>query len=132
MTSAPEGRLGEVARKSRVAGLVRQARRAGRLVVGVELTRQALRDARAGVALVAEDLSESRRDRMIERCRDAGWTVSRGWTKEELGEIAGKPAVAVLSVTDRHMAAGLAAIEEAARADSNRDREREEQETSGE
>lgn len=92
----------------------------------MELTRQAVRDGRAAAVLLADDLAAGRRDRLIERCREAGVPVSHGWTKEELGEIAGKPAVAVLSVTDRNMAAGIAAIESAAGTESNSDREREE------
>lgn len=81
--------------------------------MGVALTRDAVRRRRAAVVLVAEDLSSARRDRLLESWRAAGIPVSRGWTKEELGELAGKPAVAVLAVTDRHMAAGIAAIEAA-------------------
>lgn len=94
--------------------------------MGVELTRQALRDGGAHVVLVAEDLSPNRRDRMVERCREAGVPVSRGWTKEELGELAGRAAVAVLAVADRHMAAGIVAIESAAERQPKRDRTREE------
>lgn len=124
--SDPDTRLDDAARKVRVARLVGQGRRAGRLLVGVELTRQALRDGRADVVLVAEDLSPNRRDRMVERCREAGVPASRGWTKEELGELAGKPAVAVLAVADPHMAAGIAAIENAAKREPKRDRTREE------
>lgn len=77
--------------------------------------------------LVAEDLSSVRRDRLLARWTEAGVPISRDWTKDELGELAGKPAVAVLAVTDRNMAAGIVAIEAAARAASARlDQEREE------
>lgn len=75
--------------------------------MGVALTRAAVRSGRAAAVLVAEDLQAARRDALIERWRAAGLAVFRGWTKDELGEIAGKPAVAVLTVTDRNIAAGL-------------------------
>ena len=42
--------------------------------------------------------------------RSAGVTIYRGWSKDELGELAGKPAVAVLSVTDPNIVAGVAQI----------------------
>lgn len=125
--SDPGAPAGEAVRKSRVSALVRQARRAGRLVVGVALTRETVRRGRAAVVLVAEDLSSHRRDRLLDRWRDAGVPVSRGWSKDELGELAGKTAVAVLAVTDPHMAAGIVAIEAAARGGSeSKDPEREE------
>jgi len=124
---APGAPLGEPVRKARVSGMVRQARRAGRLVVGVALSRDVVRQGRAAVVLVAEDLSSQRLDRLLERWREAGVPVSRGWSKDELGELAGKNAVAVLTVTDPHMAAGIVAIEGAARAGGeSKDPEREE------
>ncbi len=105
--------------------MVRQARRAGRLIVGVALTRDAVRRGTAAAVLIAEDLNS--KDRLLERWRDSEVPISRGWTKDELGELAGKPAVAVMAVTDRHMAAGIVAIETAARgAAGTTDEEREE------
>ena len=96
--------------KSRAAGLVRQARRAGRIVVGVALTKAAVRSGRVAAVLVAEDLRSDRRDALIDRWSAAGVPVFRGWSKDELGEIAGKTAVSVLAVTDRNIAAGLRAL----------------------
>lgn len=93
--------------KPRAAGLVRQARRAGRTVVGVALTRGAVRSGAAAAILIAEDLRADRRDALLDQWAAAGLTVFRGWTKDELGELAGKPAVAVLSIIDRNIAAGL-------------------------
>lgn len=78
------------------------------------LTRDAVRGGRAAAVLVADDLSSNRRDRLLAQWREAGVPISRGWTKDELGELAGRPAVAVLTLTDRHMAAGIVAIETAA------------------
>ncbi|CAN5182282.1 MAG: ribosomal L7Ae/L30e/S12e/Gadd45 family protein [Gemmatimonadetes bacterium] len=93
--------------KPRAAGLVRQARRAGRIVVGVALTRSAVRSGVVAAVLIAEDLKAERRDALIEQWKGVGITVFRGWSKDELGELAGKPAVAVLAITDRNIAAGL-------------------------
>ena len=97
-----------------MAALVRQARRAGRIVVGVRLNRAAARERRVAAVLVAEDLAPARRDALTAAWRADGLTVYRGWSKDELGELAGKPAVAVLGVSDRNIAAGLARIEAAA------------------
>ncbi len=96
-----------------MAALVRQARRAGRIVVGVRLNRAAAREGRVKALLVADDLDAGRRDALSGGWRTAGLDVYGGWSKDELGELAGKPAVAVLGVSDRNIAAGLAEIEAA-------------------
>ncbi len=96
--------------RSRATGLVRQARRAGRVVIGVRQTRDAVREGRLTAALLARDLAGSRRDALLRRLRDAGVPVYAGWTKDELGELTGRQAVAALGITDRHIADGLARL----------------------
>jgi ribosomal protein L7Ae-like RNA K-turn-binding protein len=113
--SPPKDEVSPVARKARMAALVRQARRAGRVVIGVKLNRQAARDRRLAAVLVADDLAPARREALVEAWREAGIAIHRGWSKDELGELAGRAAVAVLGLTDRNIAAGLVAIEVAAR-----------------
>ena len=98
--------------RSRAEGLVRQARRAGRVVVGVRQTVEAVRERRLTAALLASDLSGPRREALLERLRVAGVPVYEGWTKDGLGEIAGRVAVAALGITDRHIADGLARLAE--------------------
>jgi len=93
--------------RSRAEGLVRQARRAGRVVIGVRQTVEAVRDRRLTAALLASDLSGPRREALLERLRKAGVPVYEGWTKDGLGELAGRVAVAALGITDRHIADGL-------------------------
>ena len=93
--------------KPRAAGLVHQARRAGRVVVGVKLSRDTVRRGKAAAILIAEDLSPNRAEGLVERWSRSGVPLYGGWTKDELGELAGKPAVAVLTITDRNIAAGL-------------------------
>ena len=107
----PRSELSAAARKARMAALVRQARRAGRIVIGVRLNKAAAREGRVAAVLVAEDLAAARRDTLSESWRAQGLPVYRGWSKDELGELAGRPAVAVLGVSDRNIAAGLAQIE---------------------
>lgn len=102
------------------------ARRAGRIVIGVRLSREAARRGEVAAALVADDLSASRRDRLVSRWRDSGIRVLEGWSKDELGEIAGKPAVAVLGITDRNIAAGIAALDARSKASMKEKAEREE------
>lgn len=98
--------------RTRMSALVRLARRAGSTKVGVRLTREAAREGRAEAILVADDLAPNQRERWIERWRGEGVAVYTGWSKDELGEIAGKPAVAALTITDRNIAAGLAELAE--------------------
>jgi ribosomal protein L7Ae-like RNA K-turn-binding protein len=93
-----------------VAGLIRLARRAGTVVIGIELTRQAVRAGRARAIWVADDLSDRRATVLLTRWRSSGVATYGGWTKDELGDLAGKPAVAVLSVTDRNIADGVSQI----------------------
>lgn len=93
-----------------MAGLLRLARKAGRVVIGIALTRQAVRDGRARAVWIADDLAERRSRALLDRWRSSGVVVYRGWTKDELGDLAGKAAVAVLSVTDPHIAAGVSQI----------------------
>ena len=102
--------------KPRVSGLLRLARKAGRIVVGIALTRQAVRDGRARAVWIADDLAERRGRSLRERWRSTGVVLYGGWTKDELGDLAGKPAVAVLSVTDPNIAAGVSQVMEAAAA----------------
>lgn len=109
--SAPKDEISPLARASRMAALVRQARRAGRVVIGVRLNRKAAREGRLAAVIVAEDLAPARRDALIDTWRAGRIAVYGGWTKDELGELAGRPAVAVLGVTDRNIAAGLARID---------------------
>jgi ribosomal protein L30E len=78
--------------------------------VGIALTKQSARDGRARAIWIADDLAERRRESLLERWGAAGVGVYSGWTKDELGDLAGKPAVAVLSVTDSNIAAGVSQI----------------------
>lgn len=96
--------------KMRAAGLIHQARRAGRVVVGVRLGKECVRRGRASAILIAEDLSQQRVKELVGRWGQSGVPLYGGWTKEELGEFAGKPAVAVLTITDRNIAAGLVGV----------------------
>lgn len=104
-------------------GLLRLARKAGRIVVGVALTRDSVRAGRVHAVWIADDLLEKRSQALTERWRPSGIAIYRGWTKEELGDLAGKAAVAVLSVTDPNIAAGISQILAAAES-SEQERQR--------
>lgn len=90
--------------------MLRLARKAGRLIVGVALTRAAVRDGRVHAAWMADDLSQRRAEALLDRWRAAGIRIYRGWSKDELGDLAGKAAVAVLSVTDPNITAGVSRV----------------------
>jgi ribosomal protein L7Ae-like RNA K-turn-binding protein len=97
--SPPKDEVSPAARKARMAALVRQARRAGRVVIGVKLNREAARNRRIAAVFVADDLAQARREALVEAWRES----------------AGRAAVAVLGLTDRNIAAGLETIEVASR-----------------
>ena len=69
-----------------------------------------MREGRARAGWIADDLSDRRSEALINRWRASGIVIYGGWTKDELGDLAGKPAVAVLSVTDPNIAAGVSQI----------------------
>ncbi|MGH7564917.1 MAG: L7Ae/L30e/S12e/Gadd45 family ribosomal protein [Gemmatimonadota bacterium] len=110
MSRRSPGERNDIEFRSRAAGLVHQARRAGRIVIGVRQTKDAIREGRLNAALLARDLAGPRRDALLERLRGAEVPVYGGWTKDELGELAGRHAVAALGITDRHIASGLARL----------------------
>ncbi len=110
--------------KPRANGLVRQARRAGRIVIGVQQTRAAARAGRAAATLVADDLGSRRREILLDGLNQAGVAVYDGWNKDELGEIAGRAAVAALTITDRHIANGLSGIIASEKPDPQKEPER--------
>ena len=109
-TSGPRAERVADPLKPRVTGLLRLARKAGSIVVGIALTREAVRSGRARAIWIADDLAERRDVSLVARWRAANVVIYRGWTKDELGDLAGKPAVAVLSVTDPNIAAGVSRI----------------------
>ena len=79
-------------------------------MVGIALTKRCVRDGHARAIWMADDLSGRREESLLDRWGAAGVRVYSGWTKDELGDLAGKPAVAVLSVTDLNIAAGVSQI----------------------
>ncbi len=79
-------------------------------MVGIALTKQSVREGRAKAIWIADDLSARREESLLARWAAAGVGIYAGWTKDELGDLAGKPAVAVLSVTDPNIAAGISQI----------------------
>lgn len=93
-------------------------------MVGIALTKQCVRDGRARAIWIADDLSERREESLLDRWGVTGVRIYSGWTKDELGDLAGKPAVAVLAVTDLNIAAGISQILTAAANEGERGGER--------
>lgn len=96
---------------------MRLARKAGRIVVGVALTKDSVRAGQVRAVWIADDLLARRGQALIDAWRATGIAIYRGWTKDELGDLAGKAAVAVLSVTDPNIAAGISQIVAAVESD---------------
>lgn len=91
------------------AGLLGLARRAGRLVVGANGVRAALRREEAAVVVVAGDHSRRTDDKVIRLARARGVPVVPGPPAEELGRLLGRTAVQAVAVTDEHLARGILA-----------------------
>jgi hypothetical protein len=73
---------------------------------------------------VADDLGSRRREILLDGLNQAGVAVYDGWNKDELGEIAGRAAVAALTITDRHIANGLSGIIASEKPDPQKEPER--------
>lgn len=96
------------------------------MVIGIRQTVDRSRDAEVSATLVADDLRPDRRLSLIERLESAGFTVYGGWSKDELGAVAGRAAVAALTLTDRNIVAGVKELLGAARVNVEQDRIRKE------
>ncbi len=90
----------------RVAGLLASARRSRSLAVGSSAVAEALAQERVAVLVVGTDARAAAEAPTIERAVAAGLALSWG-SVESLGHLCGRPAVAVLAVTDEKIAAAL-------------------------
>lgn len=95
-------------------------------MIGIRQSVDLLRQHTVATTLVADDLRSDRRRALVERLESAGIAVYGGWSKDELGAIAGRTAVAALTVTDRNIVAGLKELLRESRADGQEDRIRKE------
>ena len=97
-------------RPDKLAGALGLARRAGRIEIGTDAVRRAIKRNAARVIVVASDRSERTRQKVLVLAGGREIDVIEGPTQGELGESVGKGPVQVVAVTDAAIAAGLSAI----------------------
>lgn len=91
------------------AGLLGLARRAGRLVVGANGVRAALKRDEVAVVVVAGDRSDRTEDKVVRLARARGVPVVPGPAADEMGRLLGRTTVQAVGVTDEHLAQGILA-----------------------
>ena len=89
--------------------LLGMARRAGALAYGTGSTRRALREGRARLVLLAQDASETQRDKVMNLLRHGTTPRAILGTREALGAAVGSAPVSAVAVTDREFAKELVA-----------------------
>ncbi len=85
------------------------ARRAGALASGTGSTRRALKEGRARLVLLAQDASETQRDKVMNLLRHGQTPRATVGTREALGSAVGSAPVSAVAVTDKEFAQELVA-----------------------
>jgi ribosomal protein L7Ae-like RNA K-turn-binding protein len=90
-------------------GLLGMARRAGAIASGTGSTRRALKEGRARLVLLAQDASETQRDKVMNLLRHGNTPRATVGTREALGSAVGSAPVSAVAVTDKQFAKELLA-----------------------
>ena len=98
----------DVARR-KVLALIGLGVRARNVVVGVEQVRGAAQRDRLALAVIASDVSQHSRDKVIPLLKAKGVECLEGPTGNELGQCVGKEITAVVGVIDTALANGIRA-----------------------
>ena len=85
------------------------ARRAGAVATGTGSTRRALKEGRARLVLLAQDASETQRDKVMKLLRHGKTPRATLGTRQELGLAVGSAPVSAVAVTDGELAKELVA-----------------------
>jgi len=85
------------------------ARRAGAVAPGTGSTRRALKEGRARLVLLAQDASETQRDKVMKLLRHGTTPRATLGTRRELGLAVGSAPVSAVAVTDGEFAKELVA-----------------------
>ena len=93
--------------KRKVLGLVGLGLRGRLAVVGVQQVRDAAKRGKLKIALVASDASKNSLDKITGLLEARRVPLVHSFSAAELGEVAGREAVAVVGVTDAGLAAGI-------------------------
>ena len=98
----------DVARR-KVLALIGLGVRARNVVIGVEQVRAAAQRGKLALAVVASDVSQHSRDKVVPLLQAKGIESVEGPTGNELGECVGKQITAVVGVVDAALANGIRA-----------------------
>ena len=85
------------------------ARRAGAVATGTGSTRRALKEGRARLVLLAQDASETQRDKVMKLLRHGKTPRATLGTRESLGSAVGSAPVSAVAITDKEFAKELVA-----------------------
>jgi ribosomal protein L7Ae-like RNA K-turn-binding protein len=93
--------------KQKVISLLQLARKAGKLGKGFDSTIRSCRNRKASVVIIATDLSENSRKRVLYLTEETGVPVYEMFTKSEMSELFDHQEIGILSVNDVNFARGL-------------------------
>ena len=92
---------------SKLEGLIGLARKAGKLTIGSDASREALVRDRVHLMILAEDVSPGSGRKIEGMAKDRGIPVIRFSSKSVLGNLLGREKVAVLGILEESFAKGL-------------------------
>jgi ribosomal protein L7Ae-like RNA K-turn-binding protein len=98
-------------KKNEALAILGLARRAGRLVVGAEESRRAIRNRVASVVVIADDAAEGQRDKVLRASKAGGVPVLRQASSVALGGAVGRAPVTAVAVTDVELSSKLLGLD---------------------
>lgn len=98
-------------KKNEALAILGLARRAGRLVVGAEESRRAIRKRVARVVVIADDAAPGQREKILRASRVSGVPVLRQASGAALGGAVGRAPVTAVAVTDVELSSKLLGLE---------------------
>lgn len=98
-------------KKNETLAILGLARRAGRLVVGAEESRRAIRKRVARVVVIADDAAQGQRDKILRASRAGGIPVLREASGAALGVAVGRAPVTAVAVTDAELSSKLLGLD---------------------
>lgn len=84
----------------KVLGMLGMAKKAGKVITGAELCEKAVRDGKAKLVIIAEDISENGKKAIVDCCRHYRVEYIQYSDKEKIGQFTGASQRAVAAVTD--------------------------------
>jgi len=91
----------------KIAGLLGFAAKSGKLLLGTYSVEQSIRQKRAKLVLVAEDINPKRLTILHQWCADMEIPFLAVGTKEEYGDMLRKPPLGLLALTEDNLVKGI-------------------------